>query len=229
MSESHPLSVGKNHHVSTLLDRPEDAWVLLVLAHGAGAGMRHPSLSKLANALGSAGVATLRYHFPYMEQGGGRPDPPALLHATVRAAVAAGRDLAPDLPLFAGGRSMGGRMTSGAAAEEALSGVHGIAFFGFPLHPPGRPSTGRADHLERVMVPLLFLQGTRDDFANLDLLRPIIDQLGARATLHVVEGADHSFHVLKRSGRTDADVMQELVDAFAEWAGRVVNRGIRQQ
>lgn len=201
--------------VSALFVRPPDARRLLVLAHGAGAGMTHPFLESLATELAALGVATFRYQFPYWESGTRRPDPPALLSATVAAAVRSAAAAAPDLPLFAGGKSMGGRMTSQAAAEGLLDGVRGIIFVGFPLHPPKQPGTKRADHLARVTVPMLFLQGTRDELAELELLRPICDRLGARATLHVIDGADHSFHVLKRSGRTHAEVMRELAQTIA--------------
>lgn len=203
--------------VGALLMLPADASRLLVLAHGAGAGMRHAFMESIAARLASRGVATLRYQFPYMERKIGRPDPRPLLFATVRAAVAAAAQAVPGVPLLAGGKSMGGRMTSMAAAEEPLEGVKGIAFFGFPLHPAGKPSTERGGHLTGVTVPMLFLQGTRDALADLDLLRPITDALGGRATMHVIDGADHSFHVLKRSGRTDADVLDELAATVASW------------
>ena len=202
-----------------ILRRPDNAFCLYVLAHGAGAGMRHPLLEKLADAFAREGVATLRYEFPYMEAGKRRIDPPAILHGRVReAVVAAAREA---LPLFAGGKSMGGRMTSQAQADAALANVLGLAFVGFPLHPAGRPGIDRAAHLHRVAIPMLFLQGTRDDLADLDLLRPIVDEL-PRATLHVVEGADHSFRVLKRSGRTDREVLAELAETFARWAQRTI-------
>ena len=204
--------------VSGLLLRPPGASQLYVLAHGAGAGMRHPFLETIARALAERDVATLRYQFPYMERRASRPDPPALAAAAVRAAVAEAARLAPGLPLVAGGKSFGGRMTSTAQAEEPLPGVRGLVFLGFPLHPPGRPGDARAEHLARVQIPMLFLQGTRDDFADLKLLTPLVQRLGARATLHLVEGGDHSFHVLKRSGRTDADVLEELAAAVEEWA-----------
>src|SRR5207247_1727421 len=196
--------------VSGLLLRPSDARWLYVLAHGAGAGMRHPFLETIARALAERGVATLRYQFPYMERRASRPDPPAVAAATVRAAAAEAARLAPGLPLVAGGKSFGGRMTSTAQAEEPLPGVRGLVFLGFPLHPPGRPADARAEHLAQVQIPMLFLQGTRDDFADLKLLQPVVKRLGDRATMHLVEGGDHSFHVLKRSGRTDADVMGEI-------------------
>lgn len=198
-----------------ILQRPEGAWALYVFAHGAGAGMKHPFMQAMADALAAEGIATLRYDFPYMAQGKGRIDPPAVLHASVREAVAAAA--AQELPLFAGGKSMGGRMTSQAQALEPLRDVRGLAFVGFPLHPAKAPSTKRADHLRDVRVPMLFLQGTRDDLADLSLLTPIV-RAHSLATLHVVEGADHSFHMLKRSGRTDADVLRELAKTFAGWA-----------
>src|SRR6267143_2283917 len=208
--------------VSGLLLRPDGAQLLYVLAHGAGAGMRHPFLESIAQRLAERSIATLRYQFPYMEQRARRPDPPAVAAATVRAAVAEAARLAPGLPLVAGGKSFGGRMTSTAQAEEPLSGVRGLVFLGFPLHPPGRPGDSRAEHLAQVRIPMLFLQGDRDEFADMKLLKPVVKRLGARATLHLVEGGDHSFHVLKRSGRTDADVMEELVGAIADWAGSLV-------
>ena len=189
----------------------------LALAHGAGAGMRHAFLQALADALGTRGVATLRYQFPYMQQGRRRPDRPPALTATVRAATETAATLARGLPLFAGGKSMGGRMTSTAAAEAALPKIRGLVFFGFPLHPASKPGTARGDHLAAVEPPMLFLQGDRDKLAELELLRPTIEPLGARATLHVVAGADHGFHVLKRSGRTDEEVLAELADTTSEW------------
>ena len=167
-------------------------------------------------------MATLRYQFPYMERRAGRPDPPAIAAATVRAAVAEAARVAPGLPLVAGGKSFGGRMTSTAQAEAPLPGVRGLLFLGFPLHPPGRPDDKRAEHLAQVRVPMLFLQGDRDEFADLTLLRPVVQRLGERATLHLVEGGDHSFHVLKRSGRTDADVMTELVATVDRWATKLL-------
>jgi predicted alpha/beta-hydrolase family hydrolase len=203
--------------VSCILTRPPDARVLYVLAHGAGAGMRHRFMEAVAGILAERGVASLRYQFPYTEAGGRRPDPPAVLHATVRAAVAAAAEIAPGLPLIAGGKSMGGRMTSGAAAGEPLPGVAGLVFLGFPLHPPKRPSEDRAEHLSGVAVPMLFLQGTRDDLADLGLITGVCARLGPRATLHVVDGADHAFEVLKRSGRTDAEVLEELAGTVVGW------------
>ncbi len=208
--------------VSGLLLRPDGARLLYVLAHGAGAGMRHPFLESISQRLAERSLATLRYQFPYMEQRARRPDPPAVAAATVRAAVMEAARVAPGLPLVAGGKSFGGRMTSTAQAEAPLPGVRGLVFLGFPLHPPGRPGDSRAEHLARVQIPVLFLQGTRDEFADLKLLQPVVKRLGERATLHLVEGGDHSFHVLKRSGRTDTDVMGELVGMIADWAGRLV-------
>jgi uncharacterized protein len=206
--------------VTTLFVRPREAHWLLALAHGAGAGMHHAFLETLVGELAAAGVATFRYQFPYMEQSRRIPDAPAVLTATVRAAMRAAMEAAPELPLLAGGKSLGGRMTSLGAAEQLLDGVRGLVFFGFPLHPPNRPGTKRADHLARVSVPMLFLHGTRDPFADLNLLRPICTRLGARATLHVVETADHSFHVLKSSRKTDTEVLRELAQTVASWAKR---------
>lgn len=207
--------------VSAVLDRPAGARRLVVFAHGAGAGMRHAFMEAMAGALNAHGLATFRYQFPYMEQRSGRPDPQPVLLGTVRAAIEAARAAAPDLPLLAGGKSMGGRMTSLAAAEGTLPGVHGLVFFGFPLHPAGRPAGSRADHLPRVRLPLLFLQGTRDALADLELLRPVVAALGARATMHVVEGGDHSFAVLKRTGRSGAEVIAELARVVAAWSDRI--------
>ena len=204
--------------VSALLNRPQHASRLLVLAHGAGAGMKHPFLESLSSELGAVGIATLRYQFPYMEQRRKSPDLPRILTVTVRAAVAKANQLCPDLPLLAGGKSLGGRMTSTAAAESPLANVHGLAFFGFPLHPPNQPGTKRSDHLAKVTVPMLFLQGTRDTLADLSLLRPVCRELGPRATLHVIETADHSFHVLRKSGKTDDEVLRELAQTTNNWA-----------
>jgi uncharacterized protein len=207
--------------VSALLMRPADARSMLVLAHGAGAGMRHAFMEALAGELASVGVATLRYQFPYLEEGRGVPDRPKVLAATVAAAVRAAREVAPGLWLLAGGKSMGGRMSSQAAADGLLHEVRGLVFFGFPLHPPKQPGTKRAEHLSRVQVPMLFLQGTRDALADLKLLRPICKDLGPRATLHVIETADHSFHVLKKSGRNDQEVLRELAAATIAWAEKI--------
>ena len=206
--------------VSALLVRPATARWLLLLAHGAGAGMNHPFLEKLASELAAVDVATFRYQFPYMEQRRRIPDSPAVLTSAVVAAVRAAGEIAPDLPILAGGKSMGGRMTSSAAADHPpeFEKVHGLVFFGFPLHPPGKPGTKRAEHLARVTAPMLFLQGTRDQFADLKLLRPICTNLGSRATLREIETADHSFHVLKSSGISDAEVMRLLAQSVAAWA-----------
>jgi len=211
--------------VSALLQRPPDARLLYVLAHGAGAGMRHPFLASVARVLSGRGIATLRYQFPYVEAQARRPDPPGVLEATVRSAVAAAASAVPGLPLVAGGKSLGGRMTSNAQAKQPLPGVRGLVFLGFPLHPPKRPGDARAEHLNAVQVPMLFLQGTRDDLSELRLLEPVCHRLGDRATLHVVEGADHSFRVLKRSGRSDEEVVAELGDAVANWARDAVHVG----
>jgi len=207
--------------VDGLLVRPEGggARVLYVLAHGAGAGMRHPFMERIAQALATRGVATFRYEFAYMEQRKGRPDPPAVAEARVREAVRAAAGAAPGLPLLAGGKSFGGRMTSQAQAREPLPGVRGLVFLGFPLHPPGRPGTSRAEHLSEIRIPMLFLQGTRDEFAGVDLLRPVVAALGDRATLHLVDGGDHSFKVLKRTGRREEEVLGELADTIAVWSG----------
>lgn len=207
--------------VSALLARPRDARCLLVLAHGAGAGMRHPFMEALSTRLAARRVASFRFQFPYMEKGRRSPDGRGVLLACVRAAIARAGAEAGDLPLLAGGKSMGGRMCSLAAAQEALPRVRGLVFFGFPLHAAGRPSAQRGEHLEQVGLPLLFLQGTRDKLAELELLRPLCAGLGPRATLHVVEGGDHSFHVLKRSGRSDADALDELADAVAGWSEKL--------
>ena len=204
--------------VSGLLVRPAGARALLVLAHGAGSGMEHPFLRAVADGLAQRGVATLRYRFPYRESGRSwPPDRPPLLRATVRAAVAEARARAPELPLWAGGRSLGGRMTSQAQAEEALGGVRGLVLLGFPLHPKGRPASDRADHLTEVTVPMLFVQGDRDAMADLELLRPVVDELGDRAALHVVEGADHGFGVRKKDGRSAEELLDEVVETVAGW------------
>ena len=217
------LAVGeRTGAVSALLVRPPDAWLLYVLAHGAGAGMRHPFLETIAQRLAERGIATLRYQFPYMEQRARRPDPPAVAEAAVRAAVEEAARVEPGLALVAGGKSFGGRMTSSAQANAPLPGVVGLVFLGFPLHPPGRPGITRAEHLDRVAVPMLFLQGTRDDFADPRLLRQVVTRLGTGATLHLIEGGDHSFKVLKRAGRTDADVTGELVGATNDWANAIL-------
>jgi hypothetical protein len=219
-SSATPLSleVKSNLRVSALLQMPANAYACFVLGHGAGAGMNHSFMAELASSLEARGVGTLRYQFPYMEKGSRRPDPPALCHATVRAAVEEARRRAPAVPLIAGGKSFGGRMTSQAQAAEALPDVRGLAFVGFPLHPAKKPSNERATHLANVKVPMLFLQGARDELADLSLLTPLVEKLGAHATLKIIEGADHSFHVLARSGRNDREVMEELAESIAGWA-----------
>jgi uncharacterized protein len=204
--------------VSALLLMPAAPKHLLVLAHGAGAGMNHPFMENLARELAAVNVATLRYQFPYMQERRRVPDAPSVLTATVAAAVRAATEAAPNLPLFAGGKSMGGRMTSQAAAQGLLETVKGLVLFGFPLHPPKSPGTKRAEHLAKVRMPMLFLQGTRDTLADLKLLRPICAGLGSRATLHIIETADHSFHVLKSSGKSDAEVLRDLAETEASWA-----------
>jgi predicted alpha/beta-hydrolase family hydrolase len=204
--------------VSALLLKPAAAHHLLVLGHGAGAGMRHPFMEAISDRLAEVGMATLRYQFPYMEGGSRRPDSKPVLLATVRAAVREAASRANGLAVLAGGKSMGGRMTSSAEAEAPLAGVRGLVFFGFPLHPAGRRSVERAAHLDAVRLPMLFLQGDRDRLADLDLLAPVCRRLGERATLHVVAGADHGFHVLKSSGRTDEQVRSELARTVASWA-----------
>lgn len=211
------IAVDASRRVSALLCAPRDARACYVLAHGAGAGMRHPFLAAIADALAARGIATLRYQFPYMEQGSKRPDVPAVAHATVRAAVDEAARAAPGVALIAGGKSFGGRMTSQAQAATPLPGVRGLAFLGFPLHPAGKPSDERAAHLADVRVPMLFLQGTRDDLATLSLLRPVVARLGAAARLELFDDADHSFHVRARSGRTDVDVLAALADSLAAW------------
>lgn len=203
--------------VSALLLRPANARALYLFAHGAGAGMTHKAMESNAQGLAQRGVATLRYQFPYMEKGSKRPDPPRIAHAAVRAAAAEAVRIAADLPLFAGGRSFGGRMTSQAQADAPIPGVRGLAFLGFPLHPAGKPGIERAAHLLRVDVPMLFVSGDHDALAELDLLRPVVDGLGERATLHLVAHADHSFKTAAKSGRTSADAESEALDALAGW------------
>jgi len=204
--------------VSAILVRPAEARFLYLLAHGAGAGMRHPFLGRMADALAERGIATLRYQFPYMERKARRPDTPGVATATVRAAAATAQRLAPELPLLAGGKSFGGRMTSAAQAAEPLPGVRGLAFLGFPLHPPGKPAVTRGEHLDAVRVPMLFLQGDRDEFAEPILLRQVLRRLGSRATLHLVKGGDHSFGVPKSAGRSPDEIFGELATAIADWA-----------
>ena len=215
------VEVEKTGSVSALLIRPVEARACFVFAHGAGAGMAHPFMEIVAQGLSERGVATLRYQFAYMEKAGKRPDSPDVAHAAVRAAVAEAARCCAGLRLIAGGKSFGGRMTSQAQAMSPLPGVDGLAFFGFPLHPAGKPSSDRARHLADIRVPMLFMQGTRDNLAELSLLEPVVKSLGPSAALHRVEGADHSFHVLARSGRNDREVMGEILDAFAGWIGAI--------
>ena len=203
--------------VSGLLLRPVGAKALYLFAHGAGAGMTYRSMASNAEGLAERGIAILRYQFPYMEKGSKRPDPPKIAHAAVRAAAAEAMRLAPDLPLFAGGRSFGGRMTSQAQAAEPIRGVRGLIFLGFPLHPAGKPGIERADHLSRVQVPMLFVSGDRDALAQPELLKPVVAGLGSRATLHVIRDGDHSFQVRTASGRTSGDAEAEALEAVAEW------------
>lgn len=206
--------------VSALLLAPTDARAGYVLAHGAGAGMTHPFMGAVAQGLAARGIATLRYQFPYMERGSRRPDTPRVAHAAVHAAVVEAAQRLPGLPLFAGGKSFGGRMSSQAQAASPLPGVRGLVFLGFPLHPAGKPSDERAAHLFDIGIPMLFLQGSRDDLASLELLEPVVAKLGAKATLAVFADADHSFHVPARSGRKDAQVLAEVLDALAGWLPR---------
>ncbi len=210
------FAVSDDQQVSAILLEPDDARCLLVFAHGAGAGMRHATIETFAYGVAGLGIATLRFQFPYTEKGRRRPDPRPLMQRTVRAAVAQAKAMRPDLPLLAGGRSMGGRMASGADAIEALD-VGGFVFHAFPLHPPGKPGTERADHLSQVEKPMLFLNGTRDRLADPELLAGVRDRLGPRAALHVVEGGDHSLQVLKRSGRKQENVDREVAEAVSEW------------
>ena len=207
--------------VSALLDVPDTPVACYVFAHGAGAGMHHSFMAEVAQGLARRGVAVLRFQFPYMEKGSKRPDVPKVAQAAIRAAVALAARRFPDLPLFAGGKSYGGRMSSQAQAAQPLAGVRGLAFVGFPLHPAGKPSTDRAAHLADVQLPMLFLQGTRDSLAELALIQQTTAALGERATLHVVDGADHSFHLLAKSGRTDTQAREELVDVMHDWMIRI--------
>lgn len=219
----HPITIPVGAETTSgLWLAPPDARAIYLFAHGAGAGMAHKSMAAIANGLAERGVATLCYNFLYMERGGKRPDPPALAHAVVRAAVAKARELAPALPLFAGGKSFGGRMTSQAQAGAPLDHVRGLVFFAFPLHPAGKPGDERAAHLADVTVPMLFLQGENDALAMLDLLRPVVAGLGDRATLKLIPHADHSFHVPAKSGRKDADVLNEILDDAAKWMLRPI-------
>jgi uncharacterized protein len=221
-AESITLDVDGAEPVAGLLIRPPAAIACYVFAHGAGAGMEHSFMTACAEELAGLGIASLRYQFPYMQRGSRRTDPPATCHATVRAAVSCARDLRPALPLIAGGRSFGGRMTSQAQALGVLPGVLGLAFLAFPLHLAKKPSDARAKHLFEVDIPMLFLQGTRDELASLDLLRALVQRLGSSVTLHLAAEANHSFHVPARSGRKDDDVRAELLQAFAEWVATVI-------
>jgi predicted alpha/beta-hydrolase family hydrolase len=224
-SKAQPITIAVDAHtrVSALLLAPPHSTACFVFAHGAGAGMAHPFMAAAAQGLAERGIASLRYQFPYMERRSKRVDPPKVAHAAVRAAVAQVHRELPDLPLIAGGKSFGGRMTSQAQAEAPLDGVVGLAFLGFPLHPPGRPARERGEHLADVKIPMLFLQGTRDEFATLSELEPVVKALGSRATLKLFADADHSFHVPARSGRRDADVRTEMLDAFAAWIAQLID------
>jgi predicted alpha/beta-hydrolase family hydrolase len=216
------FAVDDTQRVSALLQASAEARACCVLAHGAGAGMTHPFMALVADGLAERSIATLRYQFPYMERGSKRPDTPKLAHATVRAAIAEASRLVPGLALFAGGKSFGGRMTSQAQAASPLSGVRGLVFLGFPLHPPGQPSDERGKHLFEVQIPMLFMQGTRDEFADLRLLQPLTEQLAARATLKLFQDADHSFHVPARTGRKDSEVRAEMLDAMTDWIEKMI-------
>jgi predicted alpha/beta-hydrolase family hydrolase len=220
-SQQLTIDTGKSGTVSALLLVPDAPRACYVFAHGAGAGMTHSFMEAFSKGLCERGIATLRYQFPYMEKGGKRPDPPAVAQGAVRAAVAKAAEMFPGLGLVAGGKSFGGRMTSQAQASAPLPGVRGLAFVGFPLHPAGKPSIDRAEHLARIELPMLFLQGTRDTLAEVTLIEPVVQRLGPRGTLHLEEGADHSFHVLARSGRNDREVMAEILDAFVKWIGGI--------
>jgi uncharacterized protein len=219
--QSITITLPDAQRVSGLLCVPPEPRACYVFAHGAGAGMAHAFMNAIADGFAARQIATLRYQFPYMEQGGRRPDSPKLAHSAVRAAVLEAAQRLPGIPLFAGGKSFGGRMTSQAQAASPLPSVGGLVFFGFPLHPPEKPSTERAKHLSEVTIPMLFLQGTRDEFAQLPLLEPVCRELGTRATLKLLADADHSFHVLARSGRKDADVRGELLDTTVEWLEKI--------
>ena len=215
------IEVGSTTAVSGLLTRPAQPRACFVFAHGAGAGMTHSFMAQVAEGLCARAIATLRYQFPYMEKGSKRPDPPAVAQAAVRAAVAEAARQCPGLPLIAGGKSFGARMTSQAQAKAPLASVRGLAFLGFPLHPAGKPSLDRAEHLANVKIPMLFLQGTRDKLAELDLLEPVVANLGELATLHLAQEADHSFHVPARSGRNDGAVIEEILDALTAWMAKL--------
>lgn len=212
------IEVKPDVRVSALLQMPSQPKACYVFGHGAGAGMNHAFMADLSAALGARNIGTLRYQFPYMENGSRRPDPPALCHATLRAAVDEAKKHAPGVALLAGGKSFGGRMTSQAQAARPLPDVKGLVFVGFPLHPAKKPASERGTHLADVKIPMLFLQGTRDELADLTLLEPLVERLGTVATLKKIEGADHSFHVLARSGRNDREVLEELADTIARWS-----------
>lgn len=220
-TEQFKISVEGHGAVSAVLLWPIKPLACFVFAHGAGAGMNHPFMTSVAEGLAKQDVATLRYQFPYMEKGDKRPDRPEVAHQTVRAAVAAAREKFGRVPIIAGGKSFGGRMTSQTQAISPMQGVVGLVFFGFPLHPAGKPDTGRAEHLDAVNVPILFLQGSRDSLAETSLIERTVKKLGAKASLRMIKGADHSFHVLKSSGRTDQQVLEELLDDFAEWENSI--------
>jgi predicted alpha/beta-hydrolase family hydrolase len=220
-SQSVEIAVDDATRVSGILIAPRESEACFVVAHGAGAGMLHPFMANLANDLAALRIATLRYQFPYMERRGKRPDTPTVCHATVRAATAAASGLVPGLPLIAGGKSFGGRMTSQAQAIGPLPGVRGLVFLGFPLHPPKQPSDTRGEHLAQVQIPMLFLQGSRDTFAEPGLLNPLVERLGGRATLCVLRDADHSFHVPARSSVNDAEINAEMLAALANWVQAV--------
>ena len=215
--ESKFLATPDKGEVSALLLRPDGATHLLVFGHGASTSMRHATMQKIAEALAEQDIATFRYNFPYSEKGSGR-DSTATCVATIRSAVAAAQKAAPDLPILAGGHSFGGRMTSTAQSEEPTEGVKGLVFSSFPLHMPGRPDTKRAEHLANIKIPMLFLSGTRDALAELDLLKPVVKKLGKRATLHLLDTADHSYKILKKTRKSDEDVFLEMARVVNEWA-----------
>ena len=219
------FAVEDGQPVSGLMQTPPSARACYVLAHGAGAGMAHPFMASIANHLSERGVATLRYQFPYMERGSKRPDTPKVAMATVRAAVGAASRLVPELPLFAGGKSFGGRMTSQAQAALPLPGVRGLIFLGFPLHSPGTPGESRGEHLSQIRIPMLFFQGSRDEFAEFTLLKKLARRLGTLASFWMFEDADHSFHVPARSGHTDAEIRAALAGTLVEWVDKVISAG----
>ncbi len=222
----HSLHLEDGSTLDALLLRPAAASHCFVFAHGAGAGMGHRFMQSFADGLAERAVASLRFQFPFVQRASKRPDKPAVAHAAIRAAVAEAARLLPDCRLIAGGKSFGGRMTSQAQAADPLPGVIGLAFVGFPLHPAGKPATDRADHLQQVGLPMLFLQGTRDDLAKLDLLRPVIERLAPRATLSIVDDADHSFHVRASSGRNDSQAMAAMLDRFVAWISELDSRPV---